>query len=151
LNRRSGASSFGFLFSGCIVPISYAIRAVSSLVRARSHGRNRRRPYHQALKALQSDTARPVHCTPHGPVDEGIDALTERIIGCGMEVHRTLGRGLLESVYRDCMVIELSAQNLRVETECRVSLEDTRLSRQFLNRITRSHGFILQPNKRQAS
>jgi GxxExxY protein len=56
-------------------------------------------------------------------VHDGIDALTERVIGCGMEVHRTLGPGLLESVYRECLVIELRTQNLHVETERRISLE----------------------------
>jgi len=51
---------------------------------------------------------------------DGIDSLTERVIGCAIEVHRTLGPGLLESIYRDCLAIELNAQNLRVDTERRV-------------------------------
>jgi GxxExxY protein len=38
-------------------------------------------------------------------------------------VHRALGPGLLESVYRECRVLELIAANLRVECERRVSLE----------------------------
>jgi GxxExxY protein len=54
---------------------------------------------------------------------EDLEALTERVIGCGMEVHRALGPGLLESIYRDCLVIELRSQNFRVETERRVKLE----------------------------
>lgn len=56
------------------------------------------------------------------PVDK-INALTRTVIGCAMAVHRALGPGLLESVYRDCMVIELRAQNLRVESERSVSIE----------------------------
>ena len=52
-----------------------------------------------------------------------VEALTERVIGCGIDVHRALGPGLLESIYRDCMVIELRSRNLRVETERRVKLE----------------------------
>ena len=36
---------------------------------------------------------------------------------CAIEVHRTLGPGLLESVYRECMILELRRQNLRVESE----------------------------------
>jgi GxxExxY protein len=35
-------------------------------------------------------------------------ALTERIIGLAIEVHRILGPGLLESVYRDCLSEELA-------------------------------------------
>jgi GxxExxY protein len=33
--------------------------------------------------------------------------LTERIIGAGMEVHKRLGPGLLESIYEECLCIEL--------------------------------------------
>ena len=51
-----------------------------------------------------------------------LDALTEQIIGCAIAVHKALGPGLLESIYRDCLVIELRAQGLRVETERQVGL-----------------------------
>lgn len=33
--------------------------------------------------------------------------LSERVIGAGIEVHRTLGAGLLESVYLACLALEL--------------------------------------------
>lgn len=33
--------------------------------------------------------------------------LTERIIGLAIEVHRTLGPGLLESIYEHCLCLEL--------------------------------------------
>jgi GxxExxY protein len=52
-----------------------------------------------------------------------IDSLTEKVIGCAMTVHSALGPGLLESVYRDSLVIELRAQNLDVQRERRVRLE----------------------------
>lgn len=51
-----------------------------------------------------------------------IDALTNTIIGCAIEVHRTLGPGLLESVYRDCLFVELCSVGLRVQRERRVPL-----------------------------
>lgn len=51
-----------------------------------------------------------------------VDQLTERIIGCGIEVHRSLGPGLLESVYRECMIIEIKREHLRVESERYVPL-----------------------------
>lgn len=51
-----------------------------------------------------------------------VDALTEKIIGCAIAVHRTLGPGLLESIYRHCMVIEIRALGLQVETERRIGL-----------------------------
>jgi GxxExxY protein len=52
-----------------------------------------------------------------------IEPLTERIIGCAIEVHRALGPGLLESVYRECLIIELRSQNLRVEPERPAAIE----------------------------
>ncbi len=38
--------------------------------------------------------------------------LTEAIIGAAIEVHRTLGPGLLESAYEQCLCHELSLQNM---------------------------------------
>jgi len=55
-------------------------------------------------------------------VTPDLDNITERVIGCAIEVHRTLGPGLLESIYRDCLVIELREAHLGVETGRRVSL-----------------------------
>jgi len=46
-----------------------------------------------------------------------LEELTQKIIGCAIEVHRFLGPGLLESVYHECMVIELRRAGLRVESE----------------------------------
>jgi GxxExxY protein len=56
------------------------------------------------------------------PCSDGIDSLTEKVIGCGIEVHRALGPGLLESIYRDCMAIELEGQDFRVERDRHVSV-----------------------------
>jgi GxxExxY protein len=52
-----------------------------------------------------------------------VEALTEKVIGCAIEVHRTLGPGLLESVYRECMIIEVRGEHLCVESERHVPLE----------------------------
>lgn len=52
-----------------------------------------------------------------------LDELTERIIGCAIEVHRLLGPGLLESVYRECLLIELTDRHLRVEGERALSFD----------------------------
>src|SRR5829696_5364285 len=45
--------------------------------------------------------------------DIDIDSLTEKIIGSAIEVHREMGRGLLESVYRECLICELASRNIR--------------------------------------
>jgi GxxExxY protein len=48
--------------------------------------------------------------------------LTEQIIACAITVHDTLGPGLLESIYQRCLVVELRAALLSVETERYVSV-----------------------------
>lgn len=40
------------------------------------------------------------------------DPLTDRTIGLAIEVHRTLGPGLLESAYEECLCYELSTAGL---------------------------------------
>ena len=39
---------------------------------------------------------------------ERLDSLTERVIGFGIDVHRALGPGLLESAYEECLCYEFS-------------------------------------------
>jgi len=46
-----------------------------------------------------------------------LDALTELVIGAAIAVHTALGPGLLESIYRDALVIELTALGLNVTVE----------------------------------
>lgn len=43
--------------------------------------------------------------------------LTEQIIGCAIKVHRSLGPGLLESAYQECLFYELKKAGLFVEKE----------------------------------
>lgn len=43
--------------------------------------------------------------------------LTEKIIGAAIEVHRSLGPGLLESAYQECLLFELKSNGLKVEKE----------------------------------
>ena len=46
-----------------------------------------------------------------------INQITQKIIGCAIEVHKILGPGLLESVYEECLAFELSSQRLLVERQ----------------------------------
>src|SRR4029077_1216381 len=48
------------------------------------------------------------------------EALTERIIGAAIEVHRCLGPGFLESVYEKALIIELKKRGLRVQDQMEV-------------------------------
>lgn len=51
------------------------------------------------------------------------EPLTKKIIACAIEVHRTLGPGLLESVYQECMEVELKSAHLDVEIDRHVPIE----------------------------
>lgn len=43
--------------------------------------------------------------------------LSNKIIGCAIEVHKRLGPGLLESAYQECLLYELKLSGLNVEKE----------------------------------
>jgi len=43
--------------------------------------------------------------------------VTGRVLAGAIEVHRTLGPGLLESIYAPCLQFELAARNLRFVTQ----------------------------------
>ena len=45
------------------------------------------------------------------------DDLSSKVIGCAIEVHIQLGPGLLESVYRKCLVYELEQAGFALEVE----------------------------------
>jgi len=53
---------------------------------------------------------------------DAIELVAHRVIGCAIEVHRTMGPGLLESVYRECLVAELQDRGLFVEWELAVPI-----------------------------
>ena len=46
-----------------------------------------------------------------------LNDITEKIIGCAIKVHRTLGPGFLESVYQAALAYELSINDLSFEKE----------------------------------
>jgi GxxExxY protein len=45
------------------------------------------------------------------------DPLTQKIIGCAIEVHRYLGAGLLESLYEEALAAEFELQLLKFERQ----------------------------------
>jgi GxxExxY protein len=50
-------------------------------------------------------------------VRERLNALTEAIIGAAIDVHHSLGPGMLESAYDACLAYELLQKTLRIERQ----------------------------------
>src|SRR5262249_60859193 len=50
------------------------------------------------------------------------EALTERIIGAAIEVHRRLGPGFLESVYEKAVMIELKKRRIAFQNQFEIVL-----------------------------
>lgn len=52
-----------------------------------------------------------------------LDLLTYEIIGSAIEVHKAMGRGLLESVYHQCLKEELLHRKINFLTEMKIPVE----------------------------
>jgi GxxExxY protein len=61
--------------------------------------------------------------TEHAEMMKNLNELTEAIIGAAMEVHRTLGPGLLESTYEMCLCRELSIREIPFERQVPIAVE----------------------------
>jgi PD-(D/E)XK nuclease superfamily len=59
-----------------------------------------------------------------GEVDNGLTAgdLTGQVIGLAIKVHKTVGPGLLEQVYADCLCHELPLHGLTFQRQVELSL-----------------------------
>jgi GxxExxY protein len=75
-----------------------------------------------------------------------VDQITERAIACAIEVHRTMGTGLLESIYEECMILECSSQGLRIDCEqiVPVDYKGTRLISRFKIDILAERRLVLE-------
>ena len=51
-----------------------------------------------------------------------LDELTYEVVGSAIEVHKTMGRGLLESVYHQCLIEEFKHRKINFLTELKVPL-----------------------------
>ena len=51
------------------------------------------------------------------------DALSNRVIGCAIEVHKNLGPGLLESTYEQCLAHELSVADIPFKLQFSLPVE----------------------------
>lgn len=46
-----------------------------------------------------------------------LNEITKKIIGCAIEVHKSLGPGLLESAYEECLSYELIKNGLKIQRQ----------------------------------
>jgi GxxExxY protein len=51
-----------------------------------------------------------------------LNEVSRKIVDSAIQVHKKLGPGLLESVYRECLVYELRKRGLRVEVEVQIPI-----------------------------
>ena len=51
------------------------------------------------------------------------DSLSNKIIGCAIEVHRELGPGLLENVYQQALSYEFSQAGIKFEIEAKLPVK----------------------------
>ena len=51
------------------------------------------------------------------------DSLSNRVIGCAIEVHRELGTGLLESAYEQCLAHELKLGGIQFDRQKNLPVE----------------------------
>jgi GxxExxY protein len=52
-----------------------------------------------------------------------INQLTGKVIGAAIEVHKSLGPGLLESIYEECLCIELGLRKIPFERQMELPIE----------------------------
>ncbi len=53
----------------------------------------------------------------HEGLGADVEAIAQQIVDGGLQVHRALGPGLLESIYEQCLAHELQSRGLRIERQ----------------------------------
>ena len=51
------------------------------------------------------------------PIPTDVEEIARRVIGCGIRVHRILGPGFKERIYKEALCLEMNAEGLRFERE----------------------------------
>ena len=74
------------------------------------------------------------------------NALTEKIIGAAIEVHRHWGPGLLETIYEESLIHELTMRGVEVKTQVLLNLtyKDLQLSRDFRIDLVAQNNVIIE-------
>jgi len=72
---------------------------------------------HEADSRHEGHDQREFRMRKHSPLDPEADRVMSHVIGSAIAVHRALGPGFLESIYRRAMCVELEARGLAYEVE----------------------------------
>jgi GxxExxY protein len=51
------------------------------------------------------------------PIPQDVEVIATKVFNCALKVHRTLGAGLLESIYEVCLAHELEKKGLKLERQ----------------------------------
>jgi GxxExxY protein len=54
---------------------------------------------------------------PYNPVPPGLNLVSKEIVDSAHAIHKTLGPGLLESIYEACLEHELNSRGLKIERQ----------------------------------
>jgi GxxExxY protein len=84
--------------------------------------------------------------TPRPEIPAEVDGTARQVVDAAFAVHKTLGPGLLESVYEICLAHELSKRNLKVErqVELPVDYDGVRLDAGFRLDLVVNHCLIVE-------
>jgi GxxExxY protein len=85
--------------------------------------------HHQEHEEHEGKTGKYRHIETGKQQAMQFDRLSNRVIGCAIEVHRALGPGLLESTYEHCLAHELESKGIpfKVRWPLPVEYKSTRL------------------------
>ena len=61
------------------------------------------------------------------PIPEYIEEIASKTIGCALDVHTALGPGLLEKVYENCLIYELTENGFNVQSQVRLPIDYKKL------------------------
>ena len=64
-----------------------------------------------------SAAAKETNLQGHQEVSKAVDHVGRAVIDAGLCVHRAMGPGLLESIYKHCLAFELASRGLKVERQ----------------------------------
>ena len=67
--------------------------------------------------------ALPACQTAYGVKADRFEPLSRKVIGCALQVHRTLGPGLFESTYEECLSFELKEAGLSFRRQIALPLQ----------------------------